>query len=122
MRNASVGYVYLGAPLSIAPVLRETVDELHHGLEAQIEQSWARLASAYLSRCVFEFACLAREQRGIDRYPAATCATVFHQSARRLMLDASAKEWNVPVVKMPVVAGILIACGELVVARVAHPD
>ncbi|GJH29954.1 hypothetical protein [Caballeronia novacaledonica] len=108
--------------MSIAPVLWETVDNMLLSLEAHIEQSWAQLASAHLSRCVFEFACLARERRGVDCYPEATCAMVFHQSASRLMLDASAKEWNVPVVMMPVVTGILIACGELVVARVAHPD
>ncbi|WP_157055970.1 hypothetical protein [Candidatus Burkholderia verschuerenii] len=117
MESNSVGYVYLGIPEHLAGVLWSTVHEMQRSLSGREDHAWALLTSATLSRCVLHFACLYREQGGVDPHPELACLEVFHLFAEQLRQDTTALEWSVPAHMVPVVAGAVAACGQLVVDR-----
>ncbi|SAK50330.1 hypothetical protein AWB76_01450 [Caballeronia temeraria] len=117
MESGSVGYTYLGIPERLAGVLWLTVHDMQSSLSGREGCTWAQLTSASLSRCVLHFACLHRERGLKDPKPELTCSEVFHLFSEQLMADTTAAEWSVPDHLVPVVAGALAACGELVVDR-----
>ncbi|MDR5780742.1 hypothetical protein QCE63_15065 [Caballeronia sp. LZ065] len=117
MESGSVGYSYLGIPERLAGVLWATVREMQMSLAGREDCSWAQLTSASLSRCVLHFACLYREHGSRDPRPEVACSEVFHLFSEQLLSDTTAAEWHVPDHLVPVVAGAIAACGELVVDR-----
>jgi hypothetical protein len=118
MENEGLGYTYLGVPEQLAGVLWSTVHDMQTNLAAENGAPWAQLASATLSRCVLHFASLTREHGFGDTRPEIACTEVFHRFARQLLEDGTAEEWAVPSYMMPVVAGTVAACGDLVADRV----
>ncbi|SAK99202.1 hypothetical protein AWB77_05946 [Caballeronia fortuita] len=121
MESGSTGYIYLGIPSRLAGVLWTTVNDMQRSLSGRENCAWAQLTSAALSRCVLHFACLCRE-RGIGESDSElACSEVFHVFAEQLANDTTAAEWSVPPHMVPVVAGTIAACGQLVVDRMGQP-
>ncbi|SAK55259.1 hypothetical protein AWB79_02168 [Caballeronia hypogeia] len=121
MENGGVGYAYLGVPERLSGVLWDVVHDMQQSLEGKERCPWAQLTSAALSRCVLQFATLCREYGSEDPRPEVSCAEVFHLFSEQLTKDKTAGEWCVPAHMVPVVAGAVAACGQLVVDRL-HPE
>ena len=120
MENGGVGYRYLGIPYRLAGVLWTTVHDMQRSLESRESCSWAQLTSAALSQCVLHFASLYLEHGCDDPRPEVACSEVFHLFSEQLMGDTTASEWSVLDHLVPVIAGAIAACGELVVDRMGH--